>query len=106
MAYFMVVFCFTTAAAIICPSSFSLSFSFHIVSVLAVEEYEELQVNFELEKNLRKRAESFAQEVWKLTAFSDQRTDNSKHFLNVLKKQCLFFSISALFPLLRCFING
>uniref|UniRef100_A0ACB8FA54 Shootin-1 n=1 Tax=Sphaerodactylus townsendi TaxID=933632 RepID=A0ACB8FA54_9SAUR len=32
------------------------------VSVLAVEEYEELQVNFELEKSLRKRAESFAQE--------------------------------------------
>nr|XP_056706442.1 shootin-1 [Euleptes europaea] len=34
------------------------------VSVLAVEEYEELQVNFELEKNLRKRAESFAQEMF------------------------------------------
>ncbi|XP_048363071.1 shootin-1 [Sphaerodactylus townsendi] len=34
------------------------------VSVLAVEEYEELQVNFELEKSLRKRAESFAQEMF------------------------------------------
>ncbi|XP_044306315.1 shootin-1 isoform X1 [Varanus komodoensis] len=34
------------------------------MSVLAVEEYEELQVNFELEKNLRKRAESFAQEMF------------------------------------------
>lgn len=33
------------------------------MSVLAVEEYEELHVNFELEKNLRKKAESFAQEV-------------------------------------------
>ncbi|KAI1236170.1 hypothetical protein IHE44_0001447 [Lamprotornis superbus] len=32
------------------------------VSVLAVEEYEELHENFELEKNLRKKAESFAQE--------------------------------------------
>lgn len=30
---------------------------------MAVEEYEELQVNFDLEKNLRKQAESFAQEV-------------------------------------------
>ncbi|XP_053161415.1 shootin-1 isoform X2 [Hemicordylus capensis] len=29
-----------------------------------VEEYEELQVNFDLEKNLRKRAESFAQEMF------------------------------------------
>lgn len=76
----MVVFCFTTAAATVCPSSSSPSFSFHIVSVLAVDEYEELQVNFELEKNLRKRAENFAQEVWKLIAFSDQRTDHSKHF--------------------------
>ncbi|XP_074815375.1 shootin-1 isoform X2 [Natator depressus] len=36
------------------------------VSVLAVEEYEELQENFELEKNLRKKAESFAQEVKEL----------------------------------------
>lgn len=36
------------------------------MSVLAVEEYEELQVNFELEQNLRKRAESFAQEVSEL----------------------------------------
>ncbi|XP_032636686.1 shootin-1 [Chelonoidis abingdonii] len=34
------------------------------VSVLAVEEYEELQENFELEKNLRKKAESFAQEMY------------------------------------------
>uniref|UniRef100_A0A0F7Z5Y6 Shootin-1 n=1 Tax=Crotalus adamanteus TaxID=8729 RepID=A0A0F7Z5Y6_CROAD len=34
------------------------------MSILAVEEYEELQVNFELEKNLRKRAESFAQEMF------------------------------------------
>ncbi|NXW54201.1 SHOT1 protein, partial [Eurystomus gularis] len=34
------------------------------VSVLAVEEYEELHVNFELEKNLRKKAESFAQEMY------------------------------------------
>lgn len=33
------------------------------MSVLAVEEYEELHENFELEKNLRKKAESFAQEV-------------------------------------------
>lgn len=31
--------------------------------MLAVEEYEELQVNLELEKDLRKKAESFAQEV-------------------------------------------
>ncbi|XP_054133118.1 shootin-1 isoform X3 [Melozone crissalis] len=34
------------------------------VSVLAVEEYEELHENFELEKNLRKKAESFAQEMY------------------------------------------
>nr|XP_005310408.1 shootin-1 [Chrysemys picta bellii] len=34
------------------------------VSVLAVGEYEELQENFELEKNLRKKAESFAQEMY------------------------------------------
>ncbi|XP_061220221.1 shootin-1 isoform X2 [Neopsephotus bourkii] len=34
------------------------------VSVMAVEEYEELHVNFELEKNLRKKAESFAQEMF------------------------------------------
>eukprot|EP00076_Gallus_gallus_P048554 XP_421781.3 shootin-1 isoform X1 [Gallus gallus] len=34
------------------------------VSVLAVEEYEELHVNFELEKNLWKKAESFAQEMF------------------------------------------
>lgn len=34
------------------------------VSVLAVEEYEELQVNFELEKDLRKRAESLAHEMF------------------------------------------
>ncbi|XP_019411530.1 PREDICTED: shootin-1 isoform X1 [Crocodylus porosus] len=34
------------------------------VSVMAVEEYEELQVNFDLEKNLRKKAESFAQEMF------------------------------------------
>ncbi|KYO40520.1 shootin-1 isoform B [Alligator mississippiensis] len=34
------------------------------VSVMAVEEYEELQVNFDLEKNLRKQAESFAQEMF------------------------------------------
>ncbi|KAB1270872.1 Shootin-1 [Camelus dromedarius] len=33
------------------------------VSMLAVEEYEEMQVNLELEKDLRKKAESFAQEV-------------------------------------------
>jgi hypothetical protein len=33
------------------------------VSMLAVEEYEEMQVSLELEKNLRKKAESFAQEV-------------------------------------------
>uniref|UniRef100_A0A8I3W3W5 Shootin-1 n=1 Tax=Callithrix jacchus TaxID=9483 RepID=A0A8I3W3W5_CALJA len=32
------------------------------VSILAVEEYEEMQVNLELEKDLRKKAESFAQE--------------------------------------------
>ncbi|EPY82192.1 shootin-1-like isoform 1 [Camelus ferus] len=32
------------------------------VSMLAVEEYEEMQVNLELEKDLRKKAESFAQE--------------------------------------------
>lgn len=31
--------------------------------MLAVEEYEELQENLELEKDLRKKAESFAQEV-------------------------------------------
>lgn len=31
--------------------------------MLAVEEYEEMQVNLELEKDLRKKAESFAQEV-------------------------------------------
>ncbi|KAK7811728.1 hypothetical protein U0070_023209 [Myodes glareolus] len=36
------------------------------VSMLAVEEYEELQVNLELEKDLRKKAESFAQEVKEL----------------------------------------
>ncbi|XP_029466344.1 shootin-1 isoform X3 [Rhinatrema bivittatum] len=34
------------------------------VSVLAVEEYEELQVNLELEKDLRKKAESVAQEMF------------------------------------------
>ncbi|KAL6087384.1 hypothetical protein STEG23_027600, partial [Scotinomys teguina] len=34
------------------------------VSMLAVEEYEELQVNLELEKDLRKKAESFAQEMF------------------------------------------
>ncbi|XP_010587267.1 shootin-1 [Loxodonta africana] len=34
------------------------------VSMLAVEEYEEMQVNLELEKNLRKKAESFAQEMF------------------------------------------
>ncbi|XP_026525987.1 shootin-1 [Notechis scutatus] len=34
------------------------------MSVLAVEEYEELQVNFELEQNLRKKAETFAQEMF------------------------------------------
>ncbi|NWQ66551.1 SHOT1 protein, partial [Neopipo cinnamomea] len=34
------------------------------VSVMAVEEYEELHINFELEKNLRKKAESFAQEMF------------------------------------------
>ncbi|NWZ68454.1 SHOT1 protein, partial [Acrocephalus arundinaceus] len=34
------------------------------VSVLAVEEYEELHESFELEKNLRKKAESFAQEMY------------------------------------------
>ncbi|XP_051002817.1 shootin-1 isoform X1 [Acomys russatus] len=34
------------------------------VSMLAVEEYEELQVSLELEKDLRKRAESFAQEMF------------------------------------------
>ncbi|XP_070801412.1 shootin-1 [Pituophis catenifer annectens] len=34
------------------------------MSVLAVDEYEELQDNFELEKNLRKRAENFAQEMF------------------------------------------
>uniref|UniRef100_A0A670IEB4 Shootin-1 n=1 Tax=Podarcis muralis TaxID=64176 RepID=A0A670IEB4_PODMU len=39
------------------------------MSVLAVEEYEELQVNFELEKDLRQRAESFAQEM-----FIEQKT--------------------------------
>ncbi|XP_004700969.1 shootin-1 [Echinops telfairi] len=33
------------------------------VSMLAVEEYEEMQVNLELEKDLRQRAESFAQEM-------------------------------------------
>uniref|UniRef100_A0A8D1SJA1 Shootin-1 n=1 Tax=Sus scrofa TaxID=9823 RepID=A0A8D1SJA1_PIG len=34
------------------------------VSMLAVEEYEEMQVNLELEKDLRKKAESFAQEMF------------------------------------------
>ncbi|XP_060027198.1 shootin-1 isoform X2 [Erinaceus europaeus] len=34
------------------------------VSMLAVEEYEEIQVNLELEKELRKKAESFAQEMF------------------------------------------
>ncbi|XP_037660405.1 shootin-1 isoform X2 [Choloepus didactylus] len=34
------------------------------VSILAVEEYEEMQVNLELEKGLRKKAESFAQEMF------------------------------------------
>uniref|UniRef100_A0A8C0X243 Shootin-1 n=1 Tax=Castor canadensis TaxID=51338 RepID=A0A8C0X243_CASCN len=34
------------------------------VSMLAVEEYEEMQVSLELEKNLRKKAESFAQEIF------------------------------------------
>ncbi|XP_008067860.1 shootin-1 isoform X1 [Carlito syrichta] len=34
------------------------------VSILAVEEYEEMQVNLELEKDLRKKAESFAQEMF------------------------------------------
>ncbi|XP_051055626.1 shootin-1 isoform X2 [Phodopus roborovskii] len=34
------------------------------VSVLAAEEYEELQVNLDLERDLRKKAESFAQEMF------------------------------------------
>ncbi|XP_007478990.1 shootin-1 isoform X1 [Monodelphis domestica] len=34
------------------------------VSILAVEEYEEMQVNLELEKDLRKKAETFAQEMF------------------------------------------
>ncbi|XP_004579846.2 shootin-1 isoform X1 [Ochotona princeps] len=34
------------------------------VSVLAVEEYEEMQASLELEKDLRKKAESFAQEMF------------------------------------------
>ncbi|XP_075703873.1 shootin-1-like [Rhinoderma darwinii] len=34
------------------------------VSVLAVEEYEELQTNFEMEKDLRVQAESLAQEMY------------------------------------------
>ncbi|XP_058154291.1 heat shock 70 kDa protein 12A isoform X4 [Dasypus novemcinctus] len=34
------------------------------VSMLAIEEYEEMQVNLELEKGLRKKAESFAQEMF------------------------------------------
>ncbi|XP_010632841.1 shootin-1 isoform X1 [Fukomys damarensis] len=34
------------------------------VSMLAVEEYEEMQVSLELEKDLRKKAESFAQEMF------------------------------------------
>ncbi|XP_012659089.2 shootin-1 isoform X1 [Otolemur garnettii] len=34
------------------------------VSILAVEEYEDMQVNLELEKDLRKKAESFAQEMF------------------------------------------
>uniref|UniRef100_A0A8C6QTH5 Shootin-1 n=1 Tax=Nannospalax galili TaxID=1026970 RepID=A0A8C6QTH5_NANGA len=34
------------------------------VSMLAVEEYEEMQVTLELEKDLRKKAESFAQEMF------------------------------------------
>lgn len=43
------------------------------VSMLAVEEYEELQVNLELEKDLRKKAESFAQEVGKLLRTGEGR---------------------------------
>lgn len=39
--------------------------------MLAVEEYEELQVNLELEKDLRKKAESFAQEVGRLPKLGD-----------------------------------
>ncbi|XP_012578971.1 PREDICTED: shootin-1 isoform X3 [Condylura cristata] len=34
------------------------------VSMLAVEEYEDMQINLELEKDLRKKAESFAQEMF------------------------------------------
>lgn len=41
--------------------------------MLAVEEYEELQVNLELEKDLRKKAESFAQEVGKLLRTGEGR---------------------------------
>ncbi|XP_036915571.1 shootin-1 isoform X2 [Sturnira hondurensis] len=52
------------------------------VSMLAVEEYEEMQVNLELEKDLRKKAESFAQEM-----FIEQ---------NKLKRQsCLLLQSSA-----------
>uniref|UniRef100_A0A674HG44 Shootin-1 n=1 Tax=Taeniopygia guttata TaxID=59729 RepID=A0A674HG44_TAEGU len=46
------------------------------VSVLAVEEYEELHENFELEKNLRKKAESFAQEIKEL---EEQLENQSLH---------------------------
>ncbi|OBS65238.1 hypothetical protein A6R68_06233 [Neotoma lepida] len=46
------------------------------VSMLAVEEYEELQVNLELEKDLRKKAESFAQEVKEL---EDQLENEALH---------------------------
>ncbi|ELW71005.1 Shootin-1 [Tupaia chinensis] len=35
-----------------------------VLSMLAVEEYEEMQVNLELEKDLRKKAETFAQEMF------------------------------------------
>ncbi|OXB69506.1 UNVERIFIED_CONTAM: hypothetical protein H355_016583 [Colinus virginianus] len=42
------------------------------VSVLAVEEYEELHVNFELEKDLRKKAESFAQEALTLPGKNEE----------------------------------
>ena len=54
--------------------------------MLAVEEYEELQVNLELEKDLRKKAESFAQEVGMLLRTGKlPRTPVGKTKLNDMK---------------------
>lgn len=61
----------------------SISFPVSSVSVLAVEEYEEMQVNLQLEKDLRKKAESFAQEV------SIQRPSFKRLFLKELCRWCI-----------------